>query len=117
MTKKVLPAVVVVALVFYLLVKLMGDDFTPFIIYEGIAMLMAFVVYGYLAIIRKRKGAMLMVLGITLTILAAGFQAFQLGAFDFIWQFDHNGTYHLIQLVGLCFVVLSLDASFEAVRE
>ncbi|MCU7828851.1 MAG: hypothetical protein KZQ85_07255 [Candidatus Thiodiazotropha sp. (ex Myrtea sp. 'scaly one' KF741663)] len=113
LTKKIAPFVAISAMLFFFLVQLMDGDFKPFIIYEALAMLAAFAVYAYLALFRRQQGAGWMLLGIALTILAALFQVFQLGAFHLIWQFDHNGVYHLIQLVGLCFIFLGLHVSLK----
>ena len=84
------------------------NSFLVFIVYETLAMLFALGGYSYLAYKGRLKGAYLMVLGILLTILAAGVQASKALAFTFIWAFDHNGVYHIIQMLGVLFLAQGL---------
>jgi len=106
----------VLVLLFLLLVKLVGGDFRPFIIFEGLAMLMALSFYAYLALVRGRRDARWMSAGIATTLVAALMQLLHLGAFVWIWPFDHNGAFHLVQLPGLLFIVLGLRAWFRGER-
>jgi hypothetical protein len=80
--------------------------FIIFIIYQSLAMLFALFTYMKLWAGQKRNDAAVMTLGILITIFAAVEQALRLWSFTLIWQFDHNGVYHLIQVVGL-FVILA----------
>ncbi len=58
-----------------------------------------------------------MALGVALTIVGAAVQALELGAFHFIWQFDHNSAYHLIQVLGLAVIIWGLRAGFRHASE
>ncbi len=60
------------------------------------------------------EGAWLMAVGIFVTIIAAGVQAGNAFSFTFIWSFDHNGVYHLLQMVGIVFLVAGLRKSLPA---
>ena len=51
---RILPVIVVVALLFFLMVKIMGGSFWPFIVFEGLAMCFALAIYGYLGYRRER---------------------------------------------------------------
>ncbi len=73
-------------------------------------MLVALALYGRLALTRRLPGAWLMVGGIVLTIVAAVVQATQLVSFTLIWPFDHNGVFHLIQIVALPVLAVGLRA-------
>jgi hypothetical protein len=88
------------------------DTFLISIVYQITAMLFALVAYGWLAINHQLSGAGLMAAGILVTILAAGVQAGQSVSFTFIWKFDHNGAYHLIQMVGVILLTAGLRSSF-----
>ncbi len=80
--------------------------FIIFILYQSAAMLFALVTYLRLWLGQRRPDAAIMTLGILITIFAAVEQALRLWSFTLIWQFDHNGVYHLIQVVAL-FVFLA----------
>jgi hypothetical protein len=55
----------------------------------------------------------MMVAGILTTIAAAGVQAGKLISFTFIWSFDHNGVYHLIQMMGIGFLLAGLKKALQ----
>ena len=73
-------------------------------------MLFALGGYSWLAAGGHLEGAWLMVAGILVTMMAAGVQAANVGSFTFIWQFDHNGAYHLLQMMGVGLIVAGLRA-------
>ena len=75
-------------------------------------MTLALTGYLWLAVAGQLDGAWLMAAGILVTIIAAAVQIGKSVTFTFIWPFDHNGTYHLIQLVGLILLVAGLSKSF-----
>lgn len=104
------------ALLAFTAAKLNNDSFVPFVVFEGVAMTTALVIYGYLALFTTRTGMKAMALGVTLTLLAALSQGLGWGSFHVIWQFNHNGTYHLIQMLGLAAIVWGLRAAFLARR-
>ena len=49
--------------------------------------------------------------GILISLIAAGLQACKRITLNLIWSFDHNGVFHLVQIVGLCFLVAGLRLS------
>ena len=71
---------------------------------------MLFALGGYIWLARQGQleGAGLMATGVLVTIIAAGFQASDTILLNFIWQFDHNGVYHLVQMVGIVWLVIGL---------
>lgn len=111
-SKKSLPWLGAFAFVIYLLTAI-PDSFLLFIIYEGLGMLTSLGIFIYLFIRDKNKTALWMILGILTTITAAVIQA--LGPFQWhlIWEFDHNGLFHLIQIPGIILIFLGLRSSFE----
>jgi hypothetical protein len=88
------------ALLFYLVTLIFSDTFLVFVIYALLAMLAAIFIYTRLALSGHLPGAWLMVGGIVIFMAASIVQGGKLLAFTFIWQFDHNGAFHLIQLAG-----------------
>jgi len=55
-----------------------------------------------------------MAAGILTSIVASGIQASKAVSFTFIWPFDHNGTFHLILIVGFLFLTIGLRSAFLA---
>jgi hypothetical protein len=77
-------------------------------------MLFSFTVYVFLASRKKVKGAGLMAAGILVTIIAAAIQAVETIKITFIWQIDHNGIFHIVQMIGLIFLLYGLRVEFRS---
>lgn len=107
---RALPVMLLGGLVFFGLTLLFPGSFLIFIIYEAVAMLFALGAYLRLALEKRLNGAGWMATGILITIIAAGVQATQSLSLTFVWPFDHNGLYHLIQMVGLGALMIGLRA-------
>jgi hypothetical protein len=112
--KILIPVLLVFAIVFFTITVLIPNAFIVFIIYEAIAMIFAFVVYSILASRKKIKGAGFMAAGILVTILAAAIQAIETIKVTFIWEFDHNGLFHIVQMIGLVLLLKGLQAEFRS---
>ena len=106
--RRVLPAMALIGLGFFGITLIWPDSFLVFIVYETVAMLLALGGYAWLACRGRLKGAWLMTGGIFTTIVAAGVQAGKVLSFTFIWSFDHNGVYHLIQMAGIALIMAGL---------
>ena len=102
-----------VALLVFIATKLLDDSFVPFIVFEGMAMMTALGIYGHLALFSRIPGMKAITLGVALTLLAALLQGLGWGSFHLIWSFNHNGTYHLIQMVGLAAIVWGLRSGLS----
>ena len=113
MARKALPAMLLVGGGFFGVTLIWPGSFLVFIVYETVAMLFALGGYIWLARRGRRKGAWLMAGGILITIVAAGVQAGKLISFTFIWSFDHNGVYHLIQTAGIVLIVAGLRRGLQ----
>lgn len=105
--RRLLPIMLIVGVGFFGVTLIWPDSFLVFILYQAIAMLIALSGYLWLAAGGHLGGAWLMVAGILVTIIAGGVQASNI-SFTLIWQFDHNGAYHLIQMVGVVLLVAGL---------
>ncbi|MCL1127941.1 DUF6962 family protein [Shewanella surugensis] len=84
------------------------ETFLVFIIYELVGMSFAFAGYLWLAYRGLLKGAGFMAAAVFVTIMAAGIQASQQRLFTSIFSLDHNGVFHLVQMVGVILFVLGL---------
>ena len=112
--KMLVPILLVFATIFYTITIILPNAFIVFIIYEAIAMLFAFVVYTILASRKKLKGAGYMAVGILVTIIAAVIQAIETIKVTFIWEFDHNGIFHIVQMVALIILLKGLQIEFRS---
>jgi hypothetical protein len=109
------PILLVSAIIFFALTVIFPDALTTvFIKVEAIAMLFAFVVYTILASRKTIKGAGLMAAGILVTIIAAVIQAIKTIRIIFIWQFDHNGIFHIVQMIAIIFLLQGLQREFKS---
>ncbi len=109
-SKTGLPVLLIAGLGFYAATLIFPGIFFLFIVYEGLALLFALGVYVFLAV-TGMQGASLMAAGVLFSALAAGLQARKSIEFILIWKFDHNGIYHMVQTVGLIFLIAGLKIS------
>jgi hypothetical protein len=112
--RQALPWLIGAGLLFFGATQRLAGGFLLFILYQGTAMLFALGAYGWLAATGQLAGAWLMAVGVSLTLTAAAMQAGRTVSFTFIWQFDHNGVYHLIQMMALPALVVGLRAALSA---
>jgi MFS family permease len=109
--RKILPLMVALGFVFFGVTIMIPGTFLTFVAYEGVAMLLALAIYGFLFSRGILPGAGWMALGVIVTILAAAVQATGKPGNGIIWYFDNNGTFHLIQMVGICLLMVGLKKS------
>lgn len=105
LARRLLPVMAFIGGGFFAITLIWPDSFLVFIIYEVLAMLFALGGYLWLAYRGRLDGSRLMAAGILVTIIAAGIQASKAISFTFIWSFDHNGVYHLVQMLGIILLV------------
>jgi hypothetical protein len=110
------PILLAVGVTFFVVTVLIPGSFLVFVIYEAIAMLFALVVYIVLAARQTLRGAAMMAVGVLVSIVAVAVQATGAVRFTLIWEFDHNGAFHLIQLVGLVLLLIGLRADLVSRR-
>ena len=99
----------------------MGSDLTGYLggstfkglVYEALVLLFAISAYTWLAIKRKLVGSWLIAIGLSISMIAAIIQTTETVQITFIWKFDHNGLFHIVQLVGLLFIMAGLNFSFK----
>jgi hypothetical protein len=56
-------------------------------------------------------GAGFMAGGVLVSMVAGGLQTRKSIVFTLTWKFDHNGIYHIVQTVGLLFLIAGLRIS------
>ena len=107
-----IPALVVGAC-FYLVTLLFPGTFFVFVLYEAVAMLAALALYFRLALRTGKGWAWLMVLGIALNMAAAGIQASGTVRLNLGVPLDHNGVFHLVQMVAIVVLVAGVGKSLS----
>ncbi|CAB1063506.1 hypothetical protein D1BOALGB6SA_8289 [Olavius sp. associated proteobacterium Delta 1] len=108
---KVLPVMLIAGLGFFGATLLYPGIFFVFLVYEGLALIFALSAYIYLAVWGELSGAGIIAGGILVSILAAAIQANKSISLTVIWQFDHNGIYHMVQAAGLLLLVYGIRLS------
>jgi hypothetical protein len=95
---------------FFALSQSLGGAFVIFVMYEAVALLLALATYTQLAIRGGMPGAGLLAAGVALSLIAAVIQVSGL-KMRLIVRFDHNGLFHLVQMVAVLVIGLGLRAS------
>ena len=86
---------------FYAVTLFQEGGFLVFIVYEAAILVFALISYAILFRRRRVRSAGWMLAGIAVSMAAAAIQASGAVSFRLIWQFDHNGAFHLVQIVGI----------------
>ena len=110
---KMLPWMVGCALLFFVVTRLFSGIFFVFIAYEAAALLFALAAYGWLAITNQLNGATLIAAGVLVSIIAAGIQATNKVSVTFVFEFDHNGIFHIVQVFGIILMVAGIRISLH----
>jgi uncharacterized protein DUF6962 len=106
--RRVLVPMLALAVVFYGITRLTGGSFLAFVVYEAAALLFSLAVYLRLAAGPARAGAAPMAAAMAVSLAAGVVQASGMGPVRLVWDFDHNGVFHLVQLVGLALLLTGL---------
>ena len=105
--KRLVPWSIGLGIIFFGITEIFSGAFIVFVLYEAIAMTVSLVIYSILAVTNRLKGAKIVAIAIFLNLVAAGIQASDL-SFTLLIPFDHNGVFHLVQMVGLAVLGLGL---------
>lgn len=108
MPKKVIYGLLALGLIFYFVTVVIPGSFLVFIIYEAVVMLFALSVYFILSTSGRLTGGWWMTAGILISIVAAVIQASGSVFLSLIWEFDYNGIFHLVQMVGIIVLLKGL---------
>jgi hypothetical protein len=93
--------------VFFGVTQLLDGAFIVFVVYEAAAMTSAFAIYIFLAATQRLRGAGVVAAAIFLNLAAAATQASSV-SFKIAVPFDHNGVFHLVQMVAIATLGLGL---------
>jgi hypothetical protein len=113
--KALIPVLLVCTILFFTITIILPDALTSVLIkVEAITMVFAFVAYSVVASRKTIKGAGLMAAGILISIIAAVIQTIHTIKVMFIWEFDHNGICHVVQMIGVIFLFQGLQREFKS---
>ena len=101
---------------FFAVTRLVAGTFLVFVVYEAAAMLFALGVYVTLEAHKRLPGAGVIAVGIALNVVAATIQATRAVRLTVVWPFDHNGVFHLVQMVALVVLVGGVGLGFASAR-
>jgi len=111
--RHVLPSAIAGGVLFFAVTELFGGPFLVFIAYEGLVALYALAIYAGLWARGDLSGAATIALGIGLSLVAAAVQASRM-SMRMIVRFDHNGLFHLLQIVSIAVLAHGVCASLLA---
>ncbi|WP_226646387.1 DUF6962 family protein [Microbulbifer variabilis] len=114
-SKKALPYALLAGFIFFILAVVKTYGFLTFVVYQALAMSLVVIGYAWLGWTGRLPGAWYMALGGVFSFTAVVFQVRTSLEFTFIWTFNHNGVYHLVQAVGVLFFFVGIKKSFQAV--
>jgi hypothetical protein len=112
--RRVLPVAIALGVVFFGLTRLVPGTFLVFVLYEALALVFALVTYALLAVRTGLPGAGWMAAGIAISLIAAAIQASGTLSIRAIWRLDHNGVFHVVQIVGCLALLMGLRVGFLA---
>jgi hypothetical protein len=104
-TKSTVQSLLAVGFSFFGVTVVWANTFQAFVVYEMLALFLVVGIYSISAVRERTSGSILMTAGAVLTIAAAAIQATLTCNFHCVWTFDHNGIFHLVQLVAVVCLV------------
>ncbi len=110
--KRLVPWSIGAGAAFLGLTELLAGAFIVFVVYQAAALAGALAVYTFLAATGRLKGAAVIALGILLSLAAAVAQASDV-SFHILFPFDHNGAFHLLQMVSTATLAVGLRLGME----
>jgi hypothetical protein len=110
---RAVPLVLFLGLGFYLTTIVLEGEFRFFLIYQGVALGVALLAYSGLLLGRRLAGARWLVLGIALMLMASVVQAGQKAHVHWVWEFDHNGIFHLLLMPAVLCLAVGVGASLQ----
>lgn len=110
--RRLLPWAMAAALAFFAVSQLFGGAFVIFIAYEGVATVAALAIYAMLAR-SGTPGASAVTVGLALSLVAAVVQMSSL-SLRLLVRFDHNGLFHLLQIVAVIVMATGVRRSLAA---
>ncbi len=106
---RVLPVLLTAGLLTYAVSRAFAGLFIVFVVYQALALTMALAVYAWLTAQGVLPGAPWLAAGAAVSLAAAGTQAARSLRVTCIWEFDHNGIFHLVQTLGVILFGIGLS--------
>ncbi|MFA6283626.1 MAG: hypothetical protein WCV64_12590 [Desulfurivibrionaceae bacterium] len=100
---------------FFGLTALLGGKFIVFIVYAATILLSTLAIYTFLAVTHRLQGAAVVALAILLNLAAAATQASNV-SLHLLVPFDHNGLFHLVQIVSTAILGWGLHLGMESAQ-
>lgn len=113
--KRLVPWGIGMSAAFLGLTAVLGGKFIVFIVYAATILLSTLAIYTFLAITHRLQGAAVIALAILLNLAAAAVQASNL-SLHLVFPFDHNGLFHLIQIVSTAILGLGVHLGMKSAR-
>ncbi len=105
---RALPALLATGGAVYALSRAFPGLFIVFLLYQAVVLLAALAAYGTLAVSGPDEGPAWVSAGVVLALAGAVVQARRRSRIRLVWEFDHNGIFHLFQTAGLVVIWLGL---------
>ncbi len=106
---RILPVLLTAGLLIYAVSRVVAGFFMVFIVYQALALTLALGAYAWLAAQGRPEGAGWMAAGVGVSMIAAAIQAGRNLQVRLIWEFDHNGIFHLVQVCGVILFCVGLS--------
>jgi len=106
---RALPIILAAGLLIFGVSRMFSGFFMVFVVYQVLALAIALCAYIWLAASGVLQGAGWIAAGVLISMIAAGIQAARHVQVNFVWEFDHNGMFHLVQVLGLILMCVGLS--------
>lgn len=106
---RALPVLLTAGLLVYAVSRVFSGLFIVFAVYQALALTMALAAYAWLAAQGTQPGAPWLAAGAAVSLAAAAAQAARNLRVTCIWEFDHNGIFHLVQALGVVLFGIGLS--------
>ena len=112
MAKRLVGLIAAVSIIFFVLGRFFDSALIIFVNYEALAIIGTLAIYSFLAVTQRLKGSGWISLAILLSLVAAGVQASHV-SMKVLFPFDHNGIFHLIEMVALAMLGWGLKVGMK----
>jgi hypothetical protein len=99
--RRSLPVLLAAGTLIYAASRFFAGLFVVFLAYQALALALALGAYVWMALRGTPAGAGWMAAGAAVSLVAAGAQTRRSLRVRWIWEFDRNGVYHLVQALGI----------------
>jgi hypothetical protein len=118
--RRSMPYLILIGLLFFFVTIAIPSTFLIFIIFEGMAMVLAFIGFLYLSIKDKDRYHIIItsILGVAMvvSIIAAFFQTSDPLVVKIIWKFDENSFFHLLQAGVMIYLGLVIREHLRSLK-